>query len=399
VIEALQDTRVVVLSGARQVGKSTLAKEISEGEHPMQHFNLDDGATRQAAQSDPKGFISGLAGPVLIDEIQRVPELLLEIKIAIDDDTSPGRFLLTGSSNLLTSKKVNDSLAGRIEHLDLWPLSQSEIEGSNSNLVDRIFDLDIPYLASSPTGMQSIVDRIISGGYPEAINRSGSRRSRWFDSYLRTTLERDVKDLATINKAGELPRLMRQVASQTSNLFSNNNIAQKLSLSHTTVQEYVSLLEQMYLIYKLQGWKPGIGNREATTPKIYVTDSGLLCNLLGADTVRTVKDQQVVGKVFESFVVSEILKHLSWSETQARAYHYQRPNKDVDIILERTDGAIVGIEIKASATIRSGASRWLHELREERNDSFIAGVVIGTIPQTLPLGERLWAVPVSALWT
>ena len=238
-LEALADTRVVFVAGARQVGKTTLTRGIAAGEHPMTVLSLDETATRDAASRDPAGFLAAFSEPVLIDEIQHVPELLLEIKSAVDKDTRPGRFLLTGSANILTSKRVKDALTGRIETLNLWPLSQSEIRGGRINLVDASFAGMPPHLSGCTVGRDAFVQVTAAGGYPEALARSGTRRGRWFESYIDSTLDLDLRDISDAIKIEEMPRLLRLLAAQAANLLSYRNAAERLHLSPETVKAYV----------------------------------------------------------------------------------------------------------------------------------------------------------------
>jgi hypothetical protein len=398
VLEALTDTRVVFVGGARQVGKSTLARAIARGEHPAEELSLDHRTTREAALADPEGFIAGLNGPVFIDEIQRAPDLLLTIKDAVDRDLTPGRFLLTGSANVLTAHKVKDALTGRMETIPLWPLAQSEIHGTSTNFVDALFAGEPPRIAGATVGRDAFVDVVAAGGYPEARVRSGRRRARWFASYLDTTLDRDLRDTSDARKLHEVPRLLRLLASQAANVISYRGIAAKLDLTHDTVREYVGLLQTIFLVRLLPAWRPGIGAREAHAPKAYVIDSGLLAHLLGADERRIAVDDQVTGKALENFVVIEVLKHADWAGTDALAYHYRQRDEEVDLVLESRAGEIVAVEVKAAASVSRREFRAMERLRDGSGERFKAGVVLCTCAQTIPLGERLWAVPFSGLW-
>jgi predicted AAA+ superfamily ATPase len=398
VLEALADTRVVFVGGARQVGKSTLAREISRSEHPAEELSLDRRATREAALADPEGFIAGLSGPVFIDEIQRAPDLLLAIKDAVDRDLTPGRFLLTGSANVLTARKVKDALTGRMETIPLWPLAQSEIHGTSANFVDALFAGEPPRIAGATVGRRAFVDVVAAGGYPEARVRGGRRRARWFASYLDTTLDRDLRDISDARKLHEVPRLLRLLASQAANVVSYRSIAAKLDLTHDTVREYIGLLQTIFLVRLLPAWRPGIGAREAHAPKAYLIDSGLLVHLLGADERRIAADDQVTGKALENFVVIEVLKHADWAGTDALAYHYRQRDEEVDLVLESRAGEIVAVEVKAAASVSRRELRAMERLRDGSGERFKAGVVLCTCAQTIPLGERLWAVPFSGLW-
>ncbi len=399
--EGVDDARIVFLAGARQVGKTTLVRRVTRrgGERPMRELSLDDTATREAALDDPAGFVGGLDGPTFIDEIHRAPDLLLELKKAVDADTVPGRFVITGSADVLSSKRILDALPGRIDRFVLWPLAQSEIRAGTVNIVDALFDGRPPQLSGAPVGLRDYADLIVAGGYPEARERrAGRSRSRWFDGYIAGSLERDLQQLADVRRADDVEHLLRLLASQSANLFKADPIGRKLGMDHKTVKSYVGLLRQMHLVHQLPGWRPGLGAREATTPKLYLGDVGLLCHLLGADADRLLEDDQVKGKGCETFVVNEILKQASWAQTETRAFHYQRRDEDIDLVLESRAGDIACVEVKAAATLRRDDWKWLAKLRDARGGSFRAGVIVASVAQTTPLGDRLWAVPYSALW-
>jgi uncharacterized protein len=278
VLQALGDTRVVFISGARQVGKSTLGRGIV-GEFPAaEEFSLDRRETRESALADPEGFIAALRDPVLIDEIQRVPDLLLAIKDAVDRDTSPGRFLLTGSANILTARTIKDALTGRMETIPLWPLAQSEINASTTNLVDALFAGEPPNVSDATVGRDAFVSLAAAGGYPEARLRAGRRRDDWFAGYLDTTLDRDLRDVSDARKLSEIPRLLRLLATQAANVLSYRGLAKKLDLTPDTVREYVGLLQTVFLVRLLPAWRPGLSARETHAPKAYLVDSGVLAH-------------------------------------------------------------------------------------------------------------------------
>jgi predicted AAA+ superfamily ATPase len=398
--EALADTRVVLLLGARQVGKSTLVNEIAVGRGAPGPITLDDATTRAAADADPAGFVASLERPVVLDEVQRSPALLLAIKEAVDKDTSPGQFLLTGSANILTAPRIHEALTGRTEIIRLWPLSQGEIERSRANVVDRLFDGSAPAISGATVGRDAFVERAVRGGYPEAYERAERRRERWFESYIESVITRDLRDLADIRKVEEVPSLLRLLATQAANLFRAEAIGNGLGLSTKTVQSYTSLLETVFLVRRVRAWRPSIGRREVTTPKVYVVDSGLLAFLLGADPQRAASDDQVSGKLFENFVAMEIARLVDWAETSATQYHYRdrASGDEIDIVLESRSGEIACLECKAGATVRPEDYRAIAKLRDARGEQFVAGVVVYTGVETKPLTEKIWAVPVSALW-
>ena len=398
IVEGLEDTPAVFVTGARQVGKTTLTQAIAAREHALVRVNLDDDDVRIAAQQDPVGFLASLPGPSLIDEVQRAPDLLLAIKSVVDSDPEPGQYLLTGSANLLSSRKVKDALTGRIDMVPLWPLSQSEVRGGTLNLIDRLFAAEPPWVEDAPIGREAFASALVEGGYPEARRRTEQRRRRWFRNYVDTALDRDLQELSDAIKLDAMPKLLRLLASQAANLLSYRAAAKRLGLHHDTVKAYVTLLEQTFLVKRLPAWRPGFGAREVATPKVYLVDTGLLANLLGADERRVREDDQITGRALENFVATELIKHLEWAETPARLYHYQRQQADIDLVVEAADGSLVAVEVKAAATVTDRDTKRIRELRERCGDRFRAGVVLCSRGETAPLGDRLWAVPISGLW-
>lgn len=399
ILEALGDTRVVVVVGARQVGKSTLALEMVNHDFPATVVNLDERATREAVLADPAGTLAEVDGAAFIDEVQRGGnDLLLEIKAAVDRDTRPGRFLLTGSANLLATRRTFEALTGRMEIIRLSPLTQTEIEGSSASIVDALFANEPARVQEAPKGRRAFVERVVRGGYPAVLRRTGRRREAWFISYLEAALSRDLRELSDAHKLREMPRLLQLIAAQSANLFVVSSIARRLGLDHRTVRAYCDLLEAAFLIQRIPGWRPGIGAREARTPKVHVADSGLLCHLLGADVTRLSGDDQVTGKALESFVAMEVARHADWAQVDTRLFHYRSGRREIDLVLESRSGEIACIEVKAAASFGPRDWRALKALRDERGDSFRSGFLLYAGERTLPLGDRLWAVPISALW-
>jgi predicted AAA+ superfamily ATPase len=400
VTQALADTRVVALLGARQVGKSTLAEEIAGDEHPASSVNLDTQAPREAALADPEGFVAGLKRPVLIDEVQRGgADLLLAIKATVDTDLTPGQFFITGSTNVLRNRKVLDALTGRVEIVHLWPLAQAEIEERNCNFVDSLFSGRPVDIEDAPVGVEAMAHRLSAGGYPEARLREGARRSRWFDSYLETTLEKDLESISDAYKLKEIPRLLRLLASRSGNILAPANLSQDLTIHRETVEAYIGLLEAVYLVHRVPAWTPGIGKREIRHPKSYIVDTGLLLHQLGASDDRIGNDDRITGLALENFAAMEVLKHSNWSEHRPRLFHYRQGRDEIDLILERRSGEIAAIEVKASASVHTADWRAMARLRDARSESFSCGVLLYTGGATVPLADRIFAVPVSALWT
>ena len=397
--DALEHRPAALIMGARQVGKSTLARELATVRGMNHVVSLDEQAARDAANADPTGFLAELEGTVLIDEVQRAPELLLAIKHDIDTARRPGRFLLTGSANILTAPKVLDVLTGRLALITLWPLAQSEIEGADHNVVDALLDGHVPRISGARVGRGAFVQRVIEGGFPDARLETPVRRNRFFADYVDSMLRRDLRELADLRKLHAMPRLLRLLAARVGGIHVARNLGAGLELNHETVQAYVTLLETAFLVRVVPAWRPGIGNREIHAPKVYFVDSGLLASLLGANERRIATDDQFTGRLFENFVAMEIARHVDWAETIVTQYHYRAGNDEIDVVLEANSGEIVAIEAKAGAAVGRGDWRALAKLRDACGDRFRAGVVIYTGERTLPFGDRLWAVPVSGLWT
>jgi predicted AAA+ superfamily ATPase len=399
IVEALGYSRVVFISGARQVGKSTLAKQIVSSDHPARVITLDDQAARDAARVDPHGFIAGLRGPALIDEVQHAPDLLYAIKQAVDEDPAPGRFLLTGSANVLTAPRISESLAGRVRRIQLWPLAQAEIRGSANNFVERLFAGDPPQVTDAPVGREAFVDVVARGGYPAVHKLSERQRQHWNHDYLQSIVERDLRDIASARKLSEMPTLLRLLATNSAKLLDYRKLANELQISDKTVRAYVELLRIVFLVHIVPAWRPGLRSRELQTPKLYLTDTGLLAQQLGVDQQRIADDDQVTGYALETFCGMEILKHQSWANQASTLRHYRAQGEEIDIILEAQSGELAAIEIKARASVRERDWRVIAALRDRDPDRFKAGVVLYTGGQTIPLGDRIWAVPISGLWS
>jgi uncharacterized protein len=398
VVEALGYSRVVFVLGARQVGKSTLAKQVVTSDHPAAVVTLDDQATREAASVDPHGFIAGLRGPVLIDEVQLVPDLLYAIKQAVDEDPTPGRFLLTGSANVLTAPRISESLAGRVRRIELWPLAQSEIQGGTGNFVDRLFAGDPPQVRGAPVGREAFTELVVRGGYP-AIRGLGERQRRaWYRDYVQSIVERDLRDIASAQKLSEMPKLLRLLATNSAKLLDYRKLASDLQISDKTVSAYVELLRTVFLVHVVPAWRPGLRSRELHAPKLYLADAGLLTQQLGVDEKRLAADNQVTGYALETFCGTEILKHQSWAREDSTLHHYRAHNDEIDIVLETQSGDLAAVEVKARASIRERDWRVMRALRDNRTDRFKAGVILYAGRHTIPLSDRIWAVPISGLW-
>lgn len=398
VVEALSYSRVVLVLGARQVGKSTLAKQVVASDYPATVVTLDDQATREAARRDPHGFVAGLRGPALIDEVQLVPDLIYAIKQVVDEEPAPGRFLLTGSANVLTAPRVLESLAGRVRIIDLWPLAQSEIHSSANNFVDCLFAGEPPQVSGAPIGREAFVEIVARGGYPAVHTLSERQRRDWYRDYVQGIVLRDLRDIASAQKLVEMPSLLRLLATSSAKLLDYRKLARDLQISDKTVRAYVELLRIVFLVHVVPGWRPGLRSRELQAPKLYLTDTGLLAQQLGANAKRIAEDDQVTGHALETFCGMEIVKHQSWAAQHATLRHYRVNDEEIDIVIEAQSGDLAAVEVKATASIREGDWRALRKLRDDRPHLFKAGVVLYTGRQTIPLSDRIWAVPICGLW-
>ncbi len=398
---ALQDTRVVLIVGPRQAGKTTLARQYATPERP--YITLDDPATLAAARSDPAGFVRGLKQAV-IDEVQRAPDLLLAIKESVDKDQAPGRFLLTGSTNLMAMPLVADSLAGRLEVITLLPFAQAELAGTPGNLLDRLFDGAGPPAVGNPVVGDALLDIVFKGGYPEALRRtSASRRQAWLQDYVALILDRDVRDIANIDQLDRLPRLLDVLAAHTGQLVNHSSYGAALGLSVPTAQKYVGILERLFLVRMLPPWSHNAVSRLTKTPKLHFLDTGLLAALRGTDVSQLQKDRAAErthwGPLLENFVVSEVLKLCTWSDKRLRVAHFRTKEQDeVDLVLEDRQGRVIGIEVKASATVRAPDLRGLRQLQAAVGDKFVQGLVLHDHDRITPFDEKLHAGPVSMLW-
>jgi len=397
---SLADTRVVLLNGARQTGKSTLALQLVEKMNAT-YVNLDDAATLALATSDPRGLIRGMNGSIVIDEVQRAPELFPEIKMEVDADPQPGRFLLTGSANALLLPQLSEFLTGRIEIITLWPLSQGEIAGRREKFVDFLFSRKaMPRKLDTAVSRLDIAKRILSGGYPEALARKdAARRGEWYGAYISTLLQRDVRDLAHIDRLADMPRLLSVLAARTGNLMNMSELSRTTGIAFSTLRRYLGLLEATFVLQTIPAWSTNLSKRLVKSPKIFLIDGGLTAYLTGQADPRTLQESAQFGHLLEAFVLMELRKQIGWSETSCRIYHYRSSSgREVDILLEDQQGRLTGIEIKASARVGKKDFAGLESLAETAGDKFIRGVVLYMGDVVLPFGNRYSALPINALW-
>ena len=394
--QAMGDTPVVLLAGPRQSGKTTLVRQLSGS--GVRYLTLDDELTLMSARQDPVGMIRSLDRAV-IDEIQRAPSLLLAIKKSVDEDRRAGRFLLTGSANLMALPTVADSLAGRMETLLLLPLSQSEIEGQSANWLDSVFSGRIPQPGVQALG-GDLVDRVLRGGYPEAISRATPRRRiAWARQYIDALIQRDVRDVSGIEKLDQLPRFLRVLAQMAGQMCNYTQLAGQVGLDSKTAAKYIGVLEQMYLLRRVDVWARNRLNRVVKTAKLQFIDSGLLAALLELSAQEVQQDRTRFGHVLESFVYSELLKATTTAEGDFSLMYYRDADKvEVDVVIENAAGQLIGVEVKASATVKPSDLRGLKKLASLAGDQFKMGILLYDGDEILPLGDHIWAAPMATLW-
>lgn len=385
--------------GARQVGKSTLVQNIAAREHPAGILTLDDRASRIAAELDPTGFIADLATPVVIDEAQRVPDMLLAIKQRVDADRRPGQFLLTGSANILTAPTIADALTGRAEYYRLWPFTQGELRGVRERFIQTLFTGEHPRLTGAPVGRKPVTGMLLAGGYPEAQARSGRRRLVFFESYIETILQRDLHSIAQVHDRANVHRLLQALATVSGSLLNYGGLSRDLGIPASTLRSHTDLLETLFLIRRIPPWHSNQLSRIVKTPKVYVSDTGLLAYLLRVNEHGLERDHAAMGRLLETFVVMELLRQAGWQDEPVKLYHYRdRDGREVDLILERHDGAVIGVEAKAAASVGPSDFRGLTRVRDALGERFKTGVILYTGANTVAFGDRLAAVPLEGLW-
>lgn len=394
---AIKDTRIVAIIGPRQSGKTTLARKIAADEE-MNYITLDDDQFRQFANDDPGGFVRSLDRAV-IDEIQRAPDLILALKMAVDDDTRPGRFLITGSVDLFKGMISPDSLAGRVETIELLPFSQGEIDCRRApNFLDRAFNADMPALLE--TGhLENLIGRVAAGGFPEALSRTNpARRRAWLSAYARSIATRDLAEIADVSKTTELSRLLNLAAVTSGQTVNLSSLASALGVDGKTVDRWLSLLEQMFVIRRVSAWYRNDLKRLVKTPKLHFIDTGLLAALRRVNEDDIKKDRSKLGMLLEGFVYSEIIKQVALSDEPASISHFRDRDKvEVDFVLESA-GKIVGIEVKAAAMVKPGDFHGLKRLRAATDQAFTCGIVLHDGERIQRTGDRLFAIPVHCLW-
>jgi len=389
--EALQDTPAILVNGPRQSGKTTLVQQLAGA---MRYHTLDNPNTLATAEADPVGFVETL-DRAIIDEIQRAPKLMLALKMSIDQDRRPGRFLLTGSANVLALPQIADSLAGRMETHTLLPLSQAEIQGRPNDFLRRAQAQEWP-LEHPRGGLQ---ERVLIGGYPEMRERTSlARRQSWAKAYITHIMERDVQDIARIDQLVQLPTLLNLLATQCGQLLNLAQLGGQLGLDVKTANRYLGVLERLYLVQRVPAWSRHEANRLVKTPKLHFLDAGLQATLtrLTPDLLLTQRTRW--GATLETWVYAELRKAIALSPEPWYLSHYRDKDQvEVDFVLEDSLRQVIGVEVKAAATVLPQDFKGLKRLQAHAGDSFVSGIVLYDGPHALPFGDRLWAVPLGAL--
>lgn len=401
VTAALSDTRVVGINGARQTGKSTLARLVTADFPGSELRFLDEAPVRAAALADPALFVRH-SGLLVIDEVQRAPDLFLAIKHEVDTDSRPGRFLLTGSARLTGLRDIPDLLPGRSETIELYPLSQGEIDRRPDGFVAAVLRHGVALrVPASDLRRDDYLERALRGGYPEAVRRTDTgRRARFFESYISDLINRDVRQLTDIERPADMRRLVNLVAASTGSLAVPASMASRLQVPASTVKRYLDLLDLLFVTRRIPAWSSNLATRAVATPKLLLTDSGLAAHLTGMSLRRARQPTALVGPLIETFVLGELARQLSLADQPVRLYHYRdRDHYEVDAVLEAPSGEVIACEVKAAETVRSDDFRGIQRLARRLGDQLTAGIVLYAGGQALPFGERLRAWPISALWT
>jgi predicted AAA+ superfamily ATPase len=393
--------RVTIVTGPRQSGKTTLVRSQLSPTATMR--SLDEQGVLDAALEDPGGFVALGGRPLIIDEVHRGGEPLVRaIKAQVDRDSSPGQFVLTGSSNFLTVPTISESLTGRAGFVEVWPFTQGELAGVSDRFVDLVFGGVAGLADYRPSGVarRELLERVCAGGYPEVHELPVRQRPGWFRDYVRTTIERDVVELSGIRKVAEMRQLLRLLAARSGCELVMASLINDSALERQAVYDHRGWLETIHLVTTLPAFSRNLTGRVKKRPKVFITDPGLAAWLMGkAPAALESPTDPATGQLLETFVFAELRRGLTWAATEATLFHWQdRDGREIDFVLESSDGRVVALEVKAGQTPKREWFRWLEHMRDTLGDSFTGGVVLYGGQHVLPFGDRLMAVPISALW-
>lgn len=401
--EALSDTPVVFLMGARQTGKTTLVKTLIDdmGSEEWVYITFDDHAQFALAKSDPVGFIRHLPSKrIVLDEVQKLPEIFVSIKQSVDEHRMPGRFLLTGSANALLLPRLSDSLAGRMESIRLMTLSECEILGRKPDFLSKILSQEPP-TSREVRRRDYLLNRLLVGCFPEPLQRTTQRRSAaWYQHYLRALVHRDIRDLTHIERPDLIGKLIKLTAFYAGKLVNLTELGGRIGLDRLTIKRYIGLLEQLFLVEQLPAWHASTYKRLIKTPKLHSIDTGMICAIRGLTKERFLKGSEDIGLLLETFVYNELRKQALFLEESLHFYHYRDKDKvEVDVIIENAAGECFAIEVKASATLTSRDFTGLKRFQDVSGKRFQFGVLLYDGDHTTAFGEHLYAVPIGALWS
>ena len=406
--EFLKLIPIVFLNGARQTGKSTLvqtiARELESADKSVPYITLDRAVLLSSASAAPEAFLAAYHGkPVIIDEVQLAPQLFRALKIVVDEARiregvhANGKYLLTGSANILALPKLSDALVGRMAILTLYPFTAAEVTNSHAGGIERLLRLDFKDLTDRGLTLLNAIQRAT---FPEIANAGAAERQGWFDNYISTIIQRDVRQISELEKISLLPRLLTLLATRVGGLINDSDLSRDLGLSAVSAKHYRGILNLMFLTVELRPWYRNTGKRLVKAAKGYLVDTNLACHLL--DT--TIEDialhkPELFGHLLENFVATELLKQLSNHEIRAELYHFRTSDgKEVDFILERPDGSVLAIEVKRAETVTMEDFRGIKVFRELAGKDFIGGVVLYSGRDLASFGKDLWAVPLFVLW-
>ena len=400
VVDALGVSRAVAVVGPRQAGKSTLVDQIARTTLGAQVTTLDNDIARDQALDDPAGFVARLGTPAVIDEVQRAPGVLLAIKRVVDASNAPGQFLITGSADLRLMPTVLDTLPGRVEYFNLWPFSQGEIDGQVETFLDRLQSGLPPQCHSAPVGLGTYAERIVAGGFPGSLGLSPRRREGFFSGYVDALVGRGINDVSGIRHPRAIEPLLRLLAARSGAILKLAGLATDLRLDAKTVAAYIAVLERLCAVVVLPAWSGNLGQRIVKSPRVHIADTALHCHLTGIDAAALTENPQAAGRVLETFVVNELVRQRGWADRPPTLHHLRSEGgNEVDVVAQWPSGQLAGIEVKAGATISRKDFAGLRLMRDRLSDRFTCGVVLHCGEATIPIGDRLWAVPLKGLWS
>lgn len=405
VLDALEGFPVVYVNGPRQAGKSTLVQALAQRDWPAEYVTFDEATMLGAAEANPESFLRAYHHRLILDEVQMVPGLFRTLKLLSDEarsadkDSANGRYLLTGSANIMALPKLSDALVGRMRVLTLLPLSALEITKGSGEFLPTL--MTNSFKPATLRRKHALADIIRRATFPEVTDDDDSERGRWFESYITTILQRDVRQIADIAKLGVLPNLLKVLASRAGGLINDADISRAIGQNSVTAKNYRILLQMMFLAFDVKPWYRNTGKRLVKSPKGYLIDTALLCHLEQIDIAKSERrDPHIFGHVFENFVATELLKQLASGEDKAELYHFRTSDgKEVDFVLERNDGQIAAIEAKARDAVSAADFKGLKELASLTGEDFVCGIVLYRGNKVVPFDENMWAVPVDALWS